>query len=121
MKTNKNLIKETTRSLRRRSTQSEEIFWEAVRNRKINDKKFQRQFPIKFEYFGQQRFLIADFYCHEHKLVVEIDGPIHERQKDYDEMRTEIINRLGIRVIRIKNEEIETNIEKVLSDIMKYL
>ena len=85
------LIKETVRSLRINSTKGEKIFWEAVRNRKINGKKFLRQFPIKFEIFGQKRFFIADFYCFECKLVVELDGKIHERQKDYDEMRTQLI------------------------------
>lgn len=117
----KNLIKETVRNLRRGCTKSEKLLWEAVRNRKINSKKFQRQYPIKFEIFNHKRFFIPDFYCHECKLAVELDGKIHEHQKDYDEMRTHIINNIGIKVIRFTNEDIENNLEKVLLTIKKYL
>ena len=111
------LIKQTVRSLRRKSTKSENILWKVIRNRKLKGKKFQRQFPIRFELLGQERFLIADFYCHESKLVVEIDGPIHDRQKDYDELRTHCINMLGIKVIRFKNEEIDNDINEVIQRI----
>ena len=69
----------------------------------------------------RSRFFVADFYCHEKKLVVEIDGKIHQRKKDYDQLRTQIINTLGIRVIRFKNEEIEGNLELVLEQLQKYL
>jgi very-short-patch-repair endonuclease len=111
------LIKKTVRVLRKRSTHAERLFWNAVRGRKLDGLKFLRQYPIPFEYYGQERFFIADFYCPEYKLVVEIDGLIHERQKEYDELRTFIINILGMRVLRIKNEEVERNIEKVLATV----
>ena len=62
-----------------------------------------------------------DFYCAEHKLVIEIDGKIHERQKDYDEIRTYIMNTMGIKVIRFKNEEIENNCENIVSKLKKKL
>jgi len=58
------------------------------------------------EYNGYRNIFIADFYCHEKQLVIELDGKIHEKQKEYDEYRTFIINQLGIRVRRIKNEEL---------------
>lgn len=99
-------ISKIIRELRRLQTKSEKAFWELVRNRNLGV-KFLRQFAISFEYEDKNRFFIADFYCSEKKLVVEIDGKIHEKQKDYDELRTQIINRLGIRVIRFTNEEIE--------------
>jgi len=57
-------------------------------------------------YYGKKRFFIADFYCARLKLVLEIDGKIHERQKDYDQLRTFIINQLGIRVVRVTNEAV---------------
>ena len=114
-----NLIKETVRRLRESGTEGEKIFWEAVRNRKLNDKKFNRQFPLKFEIFGQKRFFIADFFCFEHKLVVEIDGEIHSRQKDYDEMRTHVINKLGFKVIRFLNDDVVNNLEEVLLIVRK--
>ena len=66
-------------------------------------------------------FLLPIFYCSEHKLVIEIDGKIHERHKDYDEMRTYIMNTMGINVISFKNEEVDNNCENVLSKIAKEL
>jgi very-short-patch-repair endonuclease len=100
------LMKEVARDLRKNQTESEKIFWEAVRGRKFLNKKFIRQYMIKFELSGVRRYFIADFYCSEEKLIIEIDGKIHENQKEYDELRTKIINILGISVVRIKNEEI---------------
>lgn len=115
------LIKQTVRNLRRNQTKSEAIIWQAVRNRKLNGKKFLRQHPIRFEMDSGKRFFVADFYCHQKKLVVEIDGKIHLRQKDYDELRTHIINALGIKVIRFRNEEVEENVEQVLERLRQHL
>ncbi len=97
-------IVDIVRQLRREQTPSEAIVWEIVRDRRLNGKKFLRQHPIRFMYYGKKRFFVADFYCAKLKLVLEIDGKIHERQKDYDEMRTFIINQLGIKVVRATNE-----------------
>jgi very-short-patch-repair endonuclease len=63
---------------------------------------------------NQERFFIADFYCHEGRLVVELDGKSHNYQKDYDRLRSYIINNLGIEVIRFRNREIENDIGRVL-------
>ena len=114
-------VKELCRTLRKQSTKSEQLFWVAVRDRRFENKKFYRQKPIYFEYHGQERFFIADFYCHEEKLVIEIDGKIHEFQKDYDRMRTFIINELGMRVIRFKNKEIKYNLPEVLGRLKSEL
>jgi very-short-patch-repair endonuclease len=116
-----NFIKKTVRNLRKNSTKSESILWQAVRNRKLNGKKFLRQHPLQFVIDGKRRFFIADFYCHERKLVVELDGRIHEQQKDYDELRTHIINSLGVEVIRFTNAEIEHNLDGVLNKIRQAL
>jgi very-short-patch-repair endonuclease len=107
------------RELRKNSTPAEKLFWENVRNRKFIGKKFNRQFPIYYDLNGKESFYIADFYCHQEKLVIEIDGRYHERQKENDQQRTEIINNLGIKVMRFKNEEIEKNINSVLNKIKK--
>ena len=101
------LIKEAARDLRKNQTPSEDLFWHALRNRKLERKKFYRQYPLKFDYQGRERFFIADFFCHECGLVIEIDGKIHERQKERDELRTWLINELGIEVLRLKNDELE--------------
>jgi very-short-patch-repair endonuclease len=114
------MITETVRLLRRNQTSSENILWQILRNRNFEGKKFVRQHPIKVEYQGKIRFFIADFYCHEKKLVIELDGKIHEKQKEYDEYRTFIINQLGIRVYRIKNEELK-NLAAVTARIQAFL
>jgi len=77
--------------------------------------KFRRQHPINQ--------FIADFYCHELKLVIEVDGEIH-LQKDkieYDLMRTEVFNSYGIHVIRFKNQEVLKNSDKIVSSIQNYI
>ena len=101
------MITETVRFLSRDQTSSENILWQILRNRNFKGNKFVRQHPIKVEYQGKVRFFIADFYCHEKKLVIELDGQIHEKQKEYDQYRTLMINQLGIQVYRIKNEELK--------------
>ena len=115
------LIIETARALRRKNTRCESILWQKLRNKKLNGAKFHRQHAIKFIIDRHKRFFVADFYCPEHKLVIEIDGKIHERQKEYDELRTYIINTIGIKVIRFKNVEVENNFENVVSKITKEL
>lgn len=96
--------------LRGRMTQAEEILWNVI---KINEwhLKFRRQHPIAN--------YIADFYCHNVKLVIELDGGYHENKevKIYDAARENDIKEYGIRVLRFKNEEVLNNIEKVLSSI----
>jgi adenine-specific DNA-methyltransferase len=93
------------------TTEAEEKLWQILRNRQIENCKFRRQHPLyKF---------IADFYCHEKKLVVEVDGGYHneKEQKEYDELRTEIINKYGIQVLRFTNEEVLNDIKNVKEKI----
>jgi len=72
-------IKKHARELRRNATDSEKILWEHLRNRRLSGYKFLRQHPIiyKADFKGLNYFL-ADFYCYEKKVVIELDGPIHE-------------------------------------------
>ncbi len=86
------------RDLRKNLTPAERVLWQELRNRKLLGTKWKRQDTI-----GQ---FIADFLCKEHKLIIEVDGGIHETQQEYDRLRTEIINVYGYRVIRFKNEEV---------------
>ena len=104
-------IFENAKSLRKEMTPAEKELWEALRNRKLNNLKFRRQHPLK-DY-------VADFYCHEKCLAVEVDGNIHNEadHKLYDTDRTFILNDLGITVIRFRNERILKNIDEVLSEI----
>ena len=99
------------KALRKEMTPAEKKLWKALRNRKLNNLKFRRQHPLK-DY-------IADFYCHELGLVIEVDGSIHDDEdiKLYDSDRTSILNDLSIIVIRFRNERILGNIDEVLIEI----
>ena len=110
-----------TRALRINMTEAEKIFWDYVRDKKFLNKKFRRQHLIKFEIDGVKRHFIADFYCFEGKLVIEIDDGIHECQKNYDEYRTYIINILGYNVIRFSNDDVLYNFEKVITELKEIL
>ena len=82
-------------SLRKKETFTEKKLWEMLRNRKYSNLKFRRQFPI--------HPYIADFYCHEMKLVIELDGDSHldPDQIKYDRKRDEYMRAKGLTIIRI--------------------
>ena len=103
------------RMLRRTSTKAEQLLWNKLRNKKLNGFKFRRQHPIAG--------YIADFYCHEARLIIEIDGGIHDLPDyhEYDSGRTYTLENQGITIIRFKNMDIIENIENVLTQIVKYL
>ena len=99
------------KALRNSMTEAENVLWNQLRNSRLNGYKFRRQHPI-------YRF-IADFYCHEARLIVEIDGEIHNeaRNKEHDDGRTFELQELDIRVIRFTNQEIFNSIDMVLNTI----
>jgi very-short-patch-repair endonuclease len=115
------VAKQLCRSLRKNSTQAEQIMWDNLRNRKFLNKKFYRQHPIFFDLLGKETFYIADFYCYEEKLIIEIDGGYHLRQKDYDTLRTQMINLLNIKVIRFTNDQVINNLKNVLEELSKII
>ncbi len=108
---------ERVRLLRQRQTEAEKVFWERVRNKKTGY-KFKRQKLLSIYTGNKLRFFIADFFCQELHLVVELDGKIHENQIERDRTRDSIINMMNYRVIRIKNDEILKNLELILNDIL---
>lgn len=103
------------RKLRQTSTEAEQKLWTLLRNRQIKGKKFRRQHALA-DY-------IADFYCHECKLVIELDGQFHkpEDAKQYDEARTRLLKEYDIRVLRFWNAEVLQETEKVLEKIASFL
>ncbi|OFX18521.1 MAG: hypothetical protein A2033_02330 [Bacteroidetes bacterium GWA2_31_9] len=109
------------RELRKNQTVAEQIMWQILRNRKYNKLKFYRQYPIIYEIQANYnyKFFIPDFYCHEAKLVIELDGKIHDFQKEYDYQRDLILKEKELTVLRFKNEEILNEIDKVLAKINK--
>ena len=111
-------IREVCRRFRKNQTKTEIAFWKVARNRQIAEFKILRQYPIRFEWDNQIRFFIADFYCHKAKLVIEIDGGIHETQKEYDKMREQIINQLGYNIIRFSNNEVLKEIDRVIEKLV---
>ena len=102
------------RDLRKNQTRSESFFWEAVRDRRFLGIKFYRQHPLFVRLIDTERFYIADFYSRQQSLAIEIDGKNHDSQKDYDDLRTQVIQTLGVRVVRFKNEEIERDLSLAL-------
>jgi very-short-patch-repair endonuclease len=98
-------------SLRQEMTRAEKVLWKALRNRKSHNYKFRRQHPI-------DRF-IADFYCHQAKLIIEVDGGVHELDSvaEHDAGRTFELEKRDIKVIRFTNEQILSELEKVLCQI----
>ena len=97
--------------LRRNETIAEKLLWEKLRNNQLEGLKFRRQHPVNI--------YIADFYCHKFKLIIELDGDYHnqEEQKQKDEVRTEVLRLNDLKIIRFKNEELEQDINQVLTTI----
>jgi very-short-patch-repair endonuclease len=114
MSTIQQIARKLAQRLRKNSTLAEQILWRRLRNKQFLNLKFNRQHPVFFRYDGKIKFFIADFYCHEIKLVIEVDGEIRYNQKEYDQTRTEILNLINRRVIRFRNDEIYSDIENVL-------
>jgi very-short-patch-repair endonuclease len=102
-------IMETAKLLRNDMTYHEKLLWEKLKGKQICGVRFRRQHPINF--------FIADFYCHEVMLVVEVDGEIHYDKIDYDDGRSAEMEKFGIKVIRFTNIEIENRIEEVINRI----
>lgn len=99
------------KELRRNETEAEKLLWDKLKGNQIYGLKFRRQHPIQL--------FIADFYCHQIKLIIEIDGKYHltKEQMIKDQERTEILNKNGVQVIRFKNDEIINDMTLVLSQI----
>ncbi|HRS17032.1 MAG TPA: DUF559 domain-containing protein, partial [Thermoanaerobaculaceae bacterium] len=100
---------ETARTLREKQTSAEAIFWELVRNRRFLNLKFRRQHQL-----GDY---VVDFYCHEHRLVVELDGGVHGDRKKKDQKRDAWMQAQGFKVLRFPNEQLLDDPLLVLSAI----
>ena len=105
------------RELRQKATPSEQILWQALRNRQLLGFKFGRQHYVSIAGHEQpMRFYIADFFCHEAKLIVELDGSAHDGYEFFDAIRDNALEVLGIRVLRFQNFGME-DLDKVLARI----
>ena len=108
-------LRERARQLRNRMTKYEIILWSRLRSRQLEGFKFRRQQAV-FEY-------ITDFYCHELKLIIEVDGGIHTIPEVYksDIKRDKILKINGYHVLRFTNHEIETDIKTTVETIRSYI
>jgi very-short-patch-repair endonuclease len=109
------------RNLRKNQTPSEKLLWTVLRRKSLSGYKFLRQHPIFYRVKNNWvEFFIADFYCAELKLIIELDGRIHENHKEYDSERDSKLLNKGIYVVRIQNEEI-TDIKTVIAFIKEVI
>lgn len=97
------------KALRSRTTRAERSLWVQLRKNRFHGFRFKRQHPISC--------FVADFYCHEGKVVIELDGISHSCSADYDSKRTDIIKEFGLRVLRFKNEDVFCRLDFVLDEI----
>jgi very-short-patch-repair endonuclease len=102
---------ERAKELRHRMTEEEKVLWQRLRANKLNGLHFRRQQIIDG--------FIADFYCHAARLVIEVDGQIHQQQAEYDAGRDRALSARGLRLLRIKNEDVRQNLDSVLARIAK--
>lgn len=109
---NKPGYKPVRKFLRNNSTKAEIILWRFLKKKQIDGFKFRRQHSI-----GS---FIVDFYCPEKRMAIELDGDVHEvdKQAAYDRIRQRKIESLGIKVLRFTNEDVIQNVEDVLKAIV---
>jgi len=105
------VIFKLAKELRKNETEAEKILWTKLSKNQILGLQFRRQHPIN-------RF-IADFYCAKIKLVIEVDGSIHQipEFQEHDAERSELLNNFGITVIRFTNEQIIEEIDYTINQI----
>jgi very-short-patch-repair endonuclease len=98
-------------SLRVTMTEAEVHLWERLKSNQFQELKFRRQHPVGI--------YIVDFYCHQHKLIIEVDGGYHNtlEQIEKDQKRTDFLSFQGLRVIRFTNELVLTEIDVILEKI----
>ena len=96
------------RDLRRSQTRSEALLWDRLRARRLDGLKFRRQHPL-----GP---FVLDFYCESARLAVEVDGAVHDSAtaRAHDRERATLIEAADIRVVRVRAERVELDIEAVL-------
>jgi very-short-patch-repair endonuclease len=106
---------ELRRKLRNNATIAERVLWKHLQNRRLLGFKFRRQ-------AGIGRY-IADFYCPAAKLIVEVDGEIHDQPgvKDYDLLRKHFLEDVGLHILRFSNQEVLSQTDWVVSSIANFL
>ena len=101
---------EIARQLRRKQTPSERLLWERLRANRLHGLHFRRQQIIDG--------FVVDFYCHAARLVIEVDGPVHTKQREQDAYREQVLQSRGFVILRITNDELRINPDAVLQRIL---
>lgn len=111
---NKKSLKEIRRNLRQEATKAEDILWQELRNRQLEQLKFTRQHSI-----GNY---VVDFYCATKRLIIEIDGGVHllPEQKEKDKSRDENLKEMGFKILRFSNEAVFLKTGFVKEEILKH-
>ncbi|WP_179335359.1 endonuclease domain-containing protein [Winogradskyella costae] len=104
-------LQDYRRALRNNLTPAEAQLWKHLKSRQLSNRKFQRQHSIGY--------YIVDFYCATEKLIIELDGEIHNNPKaqEYDKKRTQHLESLGYKVIRFENKMVLDSLPSVLREI----
>ncbi len=105
-------LDERARELRRNMTPAEARLWDALRAKRLAGLKFRPQHAVGT--------FVFDFYCARHRLIIEVDGDVHdeEEQAAHDQMRTEHLQGCGYRVLRVRNEDVFADLPAVLQRIL---
>jgi 5-methyltetrahydrofolate--homocysteine methyltransferase len=93
-----NAHKPLARQMRHAPTPAEEALWQHLRNRQVSGAKFRRQYAVEI--------FIVDFVCMERRLIVEVDGSVHDQQQEYDADRQAALEARGFRVLRFSNDDV---------------
>ncbi len=107
----KNKTTTIARTLRRNSTDAENLLWRQLRRKGLSGLKFRRQQPIDS--------YIVDLICFEKRIIIEIDGGQHALEREKDAERDNYLKRNGFKILRFWNNEVLQNMEGVLEEIMK--
>lgn len=104
-------LKQNRAGLRNEMTEAEEMLWNLLRGKKLDGRKFRRQHSIE-DY-------IVDFYCATEKLVIEVDGSVHDSPEAIanDRLRDETLSNWGFQILRFRNDEVLTDPMVVLNKI----
>ncbi len=108
---NKKELESRRKRLRKNATPAEAFLWKYLQQKKLEGRKFRRQHSILN--------FIVDFYCPEEELVVELDGQGHMNPttEEKDDLRTQQLETIGLKVIRFENKSVFDNLDWVLEEI----
>ncbi|MHB9027530.1 MAG: endonuclease domain-containing protein [Candidatus Latescibacterota bacterium] len=102
-------VVELAREMRKDMTEAEKALWSRIRRQQVDGLRFRKQHPI-----GRY---IVDFCCFDSRLIVEVDGGVHDKRKEYDQNRDAFLAGGGYTVLRFPNDEVLQRIEKVIEAI----